>query len=103
VKSLESEKMKLPGGLESTQQPSYPLRTPRPESHPAMALGEASHAGSDCVLGSEGPESYLLAHNFRRSHSTVFAADCWKAAYPPANQCFAGVRLRFRTPHAFTY
>jgi hypothetical protein len=75
--------MKLPGGLASTRQPSYPLRSLRPDTHPAMALGEASHAGSACALGSEGPCPTCLLHNFRRSHSTVFTpADRWSGSEP---------------------
>ena len=52
---FEQAKMKLPSGFELRPAAVPTLGTLRPETHPAMALGQASYAGPACVMGSEEP------------------------------------------------
>jgi len=69
----------------------YPLATLRPVSRPAMARGEASHAGTASVLGSDEPHvrpacSAIIAAVTRRYVTPIIE----QAAHRQANECFAG-------------
>ena len=55
-----------------------------------MALGGASHAGTDSVLGSEEPVFDLLAPQLSPQSLGTQLADFEQAAHRQAKECFAG-------------